>query len=348
MQSAFLRTPSRRGFIQSVGCAAAAASFPGRALAAPDPLRVSLEFRIYGGNAPIAYGVAKGIFSDLGIAAAVDGSTGSADTVTRIASGTHDMGFADLSTMIEFTERNPDVAPKLVMVFYDRFPAVILSLNPKAIKSLDDLKGAKVGVATSDAGSKILPALLRVHGVDPDSFKRMTIDVTLRDSMLLRREVDAIVAFDYTAVFNLIGNGVKMEDINLLYFSDLGFDFVGDVLVASPALIKNNPDLVKRMALASTRSFAAAIKDRAGAIEAVVRRDRLLDPKVELQRMNWVLDKHVLTDNVKKNGLGAVTDARLQSGVDLLASGFQFKRSISVDDFYARGFLPETADRHIV
>ena len=86
----------------------------------------------------------------------------------------------------------------------------------------------------------------------------MTIDVKLRDTMLIKGEVDAVVGFDYTTIFNLIDDGLKLEDITLLYFADFGFDFCGNSLIVNPATVAKNPDLVRRMAIAVARCWVAA------------------------------------------------------------------------------------------
>lgn len=339
----------RRVLRGGMGLAAAGfAGFPfaGRAQAL-DPVRLSLEFRIYGGNAPMFLAAENGIFRDRGLNVALDGSAGSGESVTRVASGTHDFGLADLSTLVEFAARNPNVAPKLIMPIFDKFPAVVLSLKRKPIKSLQDLAGVKLGTGTSDAGAKIFPALLALNNIDPASINRVTIDVKLRDTMLLKGEVDAVIAFDYTAIFNLIDNGVKMEDITLLYYSDYGFDFWGNSLIASRAIIEKNPDLVRRVAAGVARAWVVGAREREAAINAVTKRDRLLNAKTERARMDWVLDRLVLTPNVRQNGLGQVDPARMAKGIGVLKDGFDLKTAPGFDEIYDGRFLPPEADRKI-
>ena len=60
------------------------------------------------------------------------------------------------------------------------------------------------------------------------------------------------------------------------------------------------------MAIATAQAWTTASAHRDDAIASVVRREKLLEPKVERARLDWVLDKHVLTDNVKHNGLGSI------------------------------------------
>jgi NitT/TauT family transport system substrate-binding protein len=313
----------------------------------PDQVRFSLEFRIYGGNAPLFLGAEKGIFRDQGIDVTFDGSGGSVESVTRVATGTHGFGLADLSTLVEFAARNPKEAPKLIMTVFDRFPAVVLSLKRKPIKTLQELVGIKVGTGSVDAGAKIFPALLALNKIDIKAVNRMTIDVKIRDTMLIKGEVDAVVGFDYTSIFNLMEAGLKLDDITLLYFADFGFDFWGNSLIVNPAIVEKNPELVRRVAVAVARSWATAAKERAAAIGAVTRRDGLLKAETERARMDWVLDRLVLTPNVRENGIGNMNASRMERGINLLKDGFQLATAPTMDQIYDSRFLPPAADRKL-
>ena len=332
---------------------AGAASLVTGSLAAPsllraqglDNVRYSFDFRIYGSNAPFFLAAEKGVFKDLNLAMQMDGSAGSGDAVNRVASGTHDFAIADLSALVEFTGRNPAAAPRAIMTIYDRNPAVVLSLKKKPIKTFGDLVGATIAVGQSDAGSKLLPALLKVNDIDPLKVNRKTVDVKLRDTLLLQRAVDGIVGFDYTSVFNLIGNGLKLDELNLLYFSDAGFNFWGASLITMPSTIERNPDLVRRVALATARTFVLGQRDRAGAIAALIKRDALLDADVERMRMDWIYDKLIMTPNVVANGFGPITDERMKNGLALLGDALAFKAPLTSDMVFDGRFLPPQQER---
>lgn len=312
---------------------------------AADSVKLSLEFRIYGANAPMFLAAENGIFRELGLDVSVDGSAGSGESITRIATGTHAFGLADASTAVEFGARNPGVAPKLLMTVFDRFPAVVISLKRKPIRKLQDLVGAKLGTGTADAGVKILPALLALNKIDPASINRVTVDVKLRDTLLLKGDVDAVIGFDYTTIFNLLDNGVTLDDVTLLYFSEFGFDFPGNSLIASPATIEKNPDLVRRVATAVARAWVASARDRAAAINAVAKRDRLLNPSTERKRLDWVIDRLILTPSVRANGLGYIDAARMTKGIGVLKDGFQLATAPTLEQVYDGRFLPPIADR---
>ena len=83
-----------------------------------------------------------------------------------------------------------------------------------------------------DEGSKLFPVLMWLNKVEMKSLDITTVDVKLRDAMLLAGKVDAVIAFDYTSVFNLVGNGVKLEDIVIYYFSTMGYGMFNISLIA--------------------------------------------------------------------------------------------------------------------
>jgi NitT/TauT family transport system substrate-binding protein len=338
---------TRRSLLKSsAGAAAGLIALPGvRKAHAADTVKMSLEFRIYGGNAPMFFAAENGIFRDLGLDVVSDGSAGSGESVTRVAAGSHQFGLADASTVVEFAARNPSVAPKMIMTVFDLFPAVVMSLNRKPVKSLKDLAGLKLGTGTSDAGSKIMPALLALNNIDPASFNRVTVDVKLRDTLLIKGDVDAVIAFDYTAIFNLLEAGIKLEDVTLLYFRDFGFNFPGNALIASAEMIEKNPDLVRRVALGIARAWIAADRDRTGAVASVAKRDKLLRADTEVARMSWVIDRLVKTPSVKQHGLGFIEEDRLVQGLKVLGEGFKLPKPVSVGEIYDGRFLPPAADR---
>jgi NitT/TauT family transport system substrate-binding protein len=337
---------SRRSVLAS-GLALTAGMARAEAQGKLDPIRFSADFHIYGGTAPFFYGVDKGFFRDAGLDAQVDGSAGSADTVQRVASGAYDFGCADASTLVAFMASNPAAAPKLIMPLYDRFAACVISIKPKSIDSLSQLPGHTLAIATTDAGGRILPALLHKHGIDPNSFTRRTVAVALRDTMLARHEVDAVIGFDYTTMFNLMSTGIPQQDVELVYFADNGFNFYGQGIIANPKVLQEKPDVAKRVAIAVVRSWLAANHDRAGAIASVMTREPTSDHDLELARMSWVLDRLVLTKNVRANGLGTMDQQRLTTGINILAEGFQMANPPTPGQVFVDGFIPDASLRRV-
>src|SRR5258708_9714382 len=65
-------------------------------------VRISVDYRLYGSNAPLWYAQDSGLFRAAGINAIVDGSSGSGEAINRVASGGYDAAYADIGTLAEF------------------------------------------------------------------------------------------------------------------------------------------------------------------------------------------------------------------------------------------------------
>ncbi|MET0222096.1 MAG: ABC transporter substrate-binding protein [Tardiphaga sp.] len=313
-----------------------------------DNIPFSLDFRIYGGNSPFFFAQDSGINKDLGFGMKLDGAPGSGEAVARVAQGSHSFGFADATTLVEFAARNPNETPKMILGIFDRFPACVLSFGKKPIKTLKDLEGAKIGIGAASAATKVLPALLERAGIDPKKVNWTTVDVKIRDSLLLRGTIDGVIGFDYTSIFNLIDAGAKLEDLHFLYFSDYGFTFPSNGLIASRAMIEKEPALCKSVALATARAWKASVKNPAATIAAVVKREPLLQTDVEVARLKWVIDKHVLTASTREHGMGYIDPARIAAGTTIIKEGFGLPAVPELSQYYDPQFLPAADELKLV
>jgi len=136
----------KRLFIQTTAALAAALAF-GSAQAQSTPIKFQLDWRFEGPSALFLVPVAKGYFKDAKLDVTVDAGNGSGGAVTRVASGTYDLGFADLAALMEFHANNPDAPnkPVAIMMVYNNTPASVMALKKSGIKTPADLAGKKTG-----------------------------------------------------------------------------------------------------------------------------------------------------------------------------------------------------------
>ncbi|MDH5332210.1 MAG: ABC transporter substrate-binding protein, partial [Aquincola sp.] len=103
---------SRRVLIVAgLGLPLALAALPA---AAQTPIKFQLDWRFEGPAALFLGAAAKGYYKAAGLDVTIDAGNGSGGTVQRVASGTYDMGFADLAALMEFHANNPDAPNKPV------------------------------------------------------------------------------------------------------------------------------------------------------------------------------------------------------------------------------------------
>jgi NitT/TauT family transport system substrate-binding protein len=188
---------------------------------------VVLNFAADGGAAGFYHALERGYFRELGLDVTIEPSKGSADAITRTASQASEMGVGDISTLVEFASRRPEIAPKAVFILHNRSPQAVISLKARGIAKLTDLYGRILGQGPADAASRMFPALAHKAGLDLTRIELRQFSPQLRDSMLLTKQVDAVTGFDSTVVLNLKANGVAVDEVAIIYYADHGLDVYG-------------------------------------------------------------------------------------------------------------------------
>src|SRR6476661_7517257 len=95
----------------------------------PVKVGVVLNFAADGGSAGFYHALERGYFRELGLDVSIEPSKGSADAITRTASQASDIGIGDVSTLVEFASRRPDIAPKAVFILHNRSPQSVVALK---------------------------------------------------------------------------------------------------------------------------------------------------------------------------------------------------------------------------
>lgn len=163
----------------------------------------------------------------------------------RVASGAYDLGFADIAALMEFQANNPDMPnkPVAVMMVYNNTPASVMALKKSGIAKTADLTGKKLGAPVFDAGRRAFPLFAKANQVGTVQWTAM--DPPLRETMLVRGDVDAITGFTFTSLLNLEARGIKAADVVVMPYADFGVKLYGNAIIASPKLIKENPAAIK-------------------------------------------------------------------------------------------------------
>ena len=341
----FMSFTRRRG-LAALAVALTAAALPA-AHAQGTPIKFQLDWRFEGPAALFLAAQARGYYKAAGLDVTIDAGNGSGGTVTRVASGSYDMGFADLAALMEFHANNPDAPnkPVAVMMVYNNTPAAVLALKKSGITKPADLSGRKLGAPGFDAGRKAFPIFAKANGITGVQWTSM--DPPLRETMLVRGDIDAITGFSFTSLLNLEARGVKPQDIVVLPYPAHGVKLYGNVIVASPKMIKDNPQAVKAFLAAFTKGVKDVIADPKTAIGYVKARDGIINEALELRRLQLAIDATVLTPDARSEGFGNVMPPRLALMASQVADAFGTKNRIDPDAVWNGGLLPPTSERDI-
>ena len=312
------------------------------------PIKFQLDWRFEGPAALFLTPVAKGYFKDSKLDVTVDAGNGSGGAVTRVASGTYDMGFADLAALMEFHANNPDASnkPVAVMMVYNNTPASVMALKKSGITKPSDLNGKKMGAPVFDAGRRAFPVFAKANKIT--GFTWTAMDPPLRETMLARGDVDAITGFTFTSLLNLEARGVKAEDVVVLPYADFGVKHYGNAVIVSPKLLRENPAAVRAFLLAFTKGVKDVVADPAAAIEFVKARDGIINVALETRRLKLAIDTVINSPDARAEGFGQVKGPRLSLMASEVSDAFGTKTRVNPDAVWNSSFLPTPAQLDIL
>jgi NitT/TauT family transport system substrate-binding protein len=338
---------TKRLFLKTAAGAALALA-TGLAAAQATPIKFQLDWRFEGPAALFLTPAAKGYFRDAKLDVTVDAGNGSGGAVTRVASGTYDMGFADLAALMEFIANNPDAPnkPVAVMVVYNNTPASVMALKKSGIRSPKDLAGKKLGAPVFDAGRRAFPIFAKANGIPNVAWTSM--DPPLRETMLARGDVDAITGFTFTSLLNLEARGVKTDDVVILPYPDYGVKLYGNVIIASPKLIKENPAAIKAFLSAFAKGAKDVIANPAAAINDVKARDGIINTELETRRLKLAIDTVINSPDARAEGFGQINPARLSLMASQVSDAFATKTRVNPDTVWNGSFLPSKAELNVL
>jgi NitT/TauT family transport system substrate-binding protein len=317
------------------------------AMAQEVPIKFQLDWRFEGPAAMFLVPQAKGYFKAEKLNVTVDAGNGSGGAVTRVATGAYDMGFADLAALMEFHANNPQAQnkPVAVMMVYNNTPAAVLALKKSGIKTPADLNGKKLGAPVFDAGRKAWPIFAKANNVTNVTWTAM--DPPLRETMLVRGEVDAITGFSFTSLLNIEARGVKAEDVVILPYPSYGVKLYGNAIIVGEDFLKKNPDAVKAFLRAFTKGMRDVIADPKAGIATVKARDGIIDTALEERRLKLALDATVLTADARSEGFGEVKGPRLSLMASQVSDAFGTKERVKPEAVWNGAYLPTASERNI-
>ena len=337
----------KRRLLQSTAALIATLSM-GLCVAQTTPIKFQLDWRFEGPAALFLTPAAKGYYKDAKLDVTIDAGNGSGGAVTRVASGAYDMGFADLAAVMEFHANNPDAPnkPVAVMMVYNSTPASVMALKKSGIKTPADLNGKKLGAPVFDAGRRAFPIFAKANNIANVQWTSM--DPPLRETMLARGDIDAITGFTFTSVLNLEARGVKAEDVVVLPYPTYGVKLYGNVVIASPKLIKENPAAVKAFLLATAKGMKDVFAKPEAAIEYVKQRDGIINVELETRRLKMAIDTAINTPDARAEGFGQAKGPRLALMASQVSDAFNTKTRISPDAVWNGSFLPSAAELNVL
>ncbi|WP_186156568.1 ABC transporter substrate-binding protein [Burkholderia gladioli] len=205
-------------------------------------------------------------FARYGINASFVSGGPNIDPIANVAAGQFQLGDRPSGPLVVARERGMPL--KIIANVFQRSPMSIMSLASKPVRSVQDLKGKTIAVATSSR--PLVLNLLREAGVDPSSVN--IVPSSPDPSALVSGQIDAYSGYSTNQGVMLETRGVKIFSLNA---SDLGMpETAGAIYGRQDYLDKNREQVVSFLkgavdgwtwALANPEKTARLMVDKYGA-----------------------------------------------------------------------------------
>jgi NitT/TauT family transport system substrate-binding protein len=316
------------------------------ARAAETIIKFSLDFKFEGPSAIFLLPLDKGYYKAEGLNVSIDSAAGSVEPINRVASGTYDMGFADINSLARFRDANPTIPLKAVFMVYNKPPFAIVGRKSRGVTKPKDLEGKKLGAPAPDGAYAQWPIFVKANDIDASKVTIENVGFPVREPMLAAGQVDAITGFSFSSFINLKDKGVPVDDITVMLMADYGVNLYGNTIIVNPKFADAHPDAVKGFLKAFLKGLKETVKSPATAVDSVLKRNDIAKKATELERLQMAIRDNIVTPEVKANGYGGIDEARLAKAIDQIGLTYKWKNAKpKPTDIFDASYLPPAATR---
>ncbi|HEY3150676.1 MAG TPA: ABC transporter substrate-binding protein [Candidatus Binatia bacterium] len=301
------------------------------------PANIRMDFIIGGKHAPWYVALEKGFYAKRGLAATIQASTGSADTLRTIGSGGADFGFADMATMIVAKSRG---TPVHAAAQFGYVGATILWRNEGVIKGIKDLEGKSLAISPGQAQWFLMPAYCRINKIDFKAIKIQETAAPIQPAALATKKADFIIMFrasnDEVAELAASKVGLKLSRV---FMKDTGLDIYGTSLIVKDEDVKKRPEFVRAYVEATLEGLRYSRDHQEEALKILLKHKPELDPALTTLQLKNALTEVFLPFESAQVGLGYMKPEIIDKTVKVTNEYFDVGRKVAVKEVYTNQFI---------
>ncbi len=306
--------------------------------ATKDKLTFSLNFIPYGIHTAFYVAQEKGFYDQANLDVTIQRGTGSSDTVTKVATGSVEMGFADAGSAVVGRSKGGKVT--MVAMILDKGVSTVYTYKGSGITKPKDLEGRTVADSAGGATLTLFPALAAAQGFDANKVNFVIVAPVAKNPTLIEKKVDAMLTFStFEPNLRALAAAKGMEIVAFPY-SDWGVDIYGLSLLTSERMLQERRDVVRRWTDATMRAVAWSVENPDEAVALFVRQNQAVSAGLAREQWRIVVD-HMLTATAREHGIGYMTEEKMRRTRDILVKFQKLEGDIPLKDLYTNEFVPK-------
>lgn len=317
--------------VGAIGMTALAASAQ-----ADDNVNVRFSWKLKGEYGPLFMAEHQGDFAKNKLKVRLGEGAGAPAALGALLQGQEDVVILPGIFAISAIQKGMPI--KLIATWHPRTPVVIISHPDKPVLKPKDMEGKSIAVSVGETGTSYLDTFCAVNHVDCSKIKRVQVDAASRVNYFLQGQVDMVSVYqtnDLPALEEKVGKSFPKLDM-----ASNGLAVPGLSAVSSDALIKKEPDVLKRFLAAVDEGIAATKKDPKGAAQAM-KEHWSAGPSLHVveEQVKATVDAIKSTDG---HAPGWMDPKMITSSLDLLKTESDIGKPRPVDAFFTNDLLPAT------
>ena len=315
--------------------------------AAQTGIKFSLDGRLEGPEALVLLPQDKGYFKTEGLDVTVDDAASPLEPITRVASGSYDMAFADINALIRYRDQNPSAPVKAVFMVYNKPPYAIVARKSRGITEPKQLENKKLGAPPAGATFAQWPLFAKLNNIDVSK-------VTHREHRDSGARTHARGRSDRRRP-RVFVPAIRRSQGPRCAARRHRPDADGGLRSEALRQRDHRQFKIRSRETGDGQGVSACLPERtegddtapAEAVESVAKRDDGAKKEVELERLRMAIRDNIITPEVRADGLGEIVASRLEQSIDQIGLVYPFKAKPKPEDIFDDSFLPPAAERKV-
>jgi len=285
-----------------------------------------------------AVAIDKGWFKEAGLDVSMMRGYGGNRTANELDQSQFDVGYVDpLSVMLN---RSNGGKIRMIGAINTEWPGgICYQSKQREVKSLDDLRGLRMGGGSASPVQNIVPAWLELNGKPRDFVRMLRLDPAVVDASLIEGKIDLAECWR-ASNRAVLKKQATTAGITLAWieYSTYGLNSYGSGFAAREETIARKPELLRNFLRMSYRGYDFARHNPEQAADIMVKLFPIVDRAIVLEQIQDI-NQLIVDKGAADKGLGYLREDRMKSSFAFISNAFDLKDKIALGDIYTNTLL---------